>query len=200
MTAVRHLIVEGSSSSVDNGGAGTISYHTLYLPRAIQETDQQCFATDGAVLPQMFARQSSVIAALKDGPNILFIQGGQNDLLTMDPSVWLTDFSAYLATFQAAIASSGKLVRLGVSTHNPRNDITFNAHRAFVDSALRFFPSQGKCDFVVDWAVDQTWGPDSAALNQTLYHDGTHPSQAGQNNMEANYLRPILNSLFDHLT
>ena len=111
------------------------------------------------------------LSASRHGPNILFTQGGQNDLLTMDPSVWLTDFSAYLATFQAAIASSGKLVRFGVSTHNPRNDITFNAHRAVVDPALRLFPSQGKCDFVVDWAVDQTWGADSAALNQTLYPD-----------------------------
>ena len=148
----------------------------------------------------MVARQSSVIAAFKDGQNILFIQGGQNDLLTMDPSVWLTNFSAYLATFQAAIASSGKRVRLGVSTHNPRNDSTFNAQRAIADPALRLFPGQGKCDFVVDWALDQTWGPDSAALNQTLYPDGTHPSQAGQENMEANYFRPILNSLFGPLT
>jgi hypothetical protein len=90
----------------------------------------------------MFARQSSVIAAFKDGPNILFIQGGQNDLLTMDPSVWLAGFSAYLATFQAAIASSGKLVRLGVSTHNPRNDTTFDAHRAIVDPALRLSPAR----------------------------------------------------------
>jgi hypothetical protein len=196
MAAVRHLIVEGSSSSVDNGGAGTISYHTLYLPHAIQETDQKSFATDGAVLADMIARQASVIAAFTDQQNILFIQGGQNDLLTMDPSVWLTSFSAYLASFQAAIASSGKLVKMGVSTHNPRNDAAFNAHRAIADPALRLFPSQGKCDFIVDWAVDPTWGPDSAAQNQALYPDGTHPSQAGQNNMELNYFRPVLNSLF----
>jgi lysophospholipase L1-like esterase len=196
MIAVRHLIVEGSSSSVDNGGAGTISYHTLYLPHAIQKTCQKCFATDGAGLQDMLARQSTVIAAFKDGPNVLFIQGGQNDLLTMDPSAWLEQYSAYLATFQAAIASSGKLIRLGISTHNPRNDVTFNAHRAIADPALRLFPTQGKCDFVVDWAVDPTWGPDSAILNQTLYPDGVHPSQAGQNNMEVNYFRQILNSLF----
>jgi lysophospholipase L1-like esterase len=200
MTAVRHLIVEGSSSSVDNGGAGTVSYHTLYLSNAVQETDQQCFATDGAGLPQMQARQSSVIESFKDGPNILFIQGGQNDLLSIDPSVWLADFSAYLATFRAAIASSGKSVRLGISTHNPRNDITFNAHRAVADAALRLFPKEGKCDFVVDWAADPIWGPDAAAANQTLYPDGTHASQAGQNNMEANYFRLALNSLVIPLT
>jgi hypothetical protein len=193
--AVRHLIVEGSSSSVDNGGAGTISYHTLYLSHAIEETDQQCFATDGAVLSDMRTRQSSVIAAFRDGLNILFIQGGQNDLMTMDASVWLTDFSAYLATFRAAISSSGKVVRLGIATHNPRNDPTFNADRVIADAALRLFPSQGKCDFIVDWAIDPAWGPDAAAANQTLYPDGTHPSQAGQSNMEACYFRPVLNAL-----
>ena len=195
MTTVRHLIVEGSSSSVDNGGAGTTSYHTLYLTHAIQDTDQQCFATDGALLSDMLARQSSVIEALKDGPNILFIQAGQNDLLLTDPSVWLTAFSAYLAKFQEAIRSSGKLVRLGICTHNPRNDINFNTNRAIADQALRLFPSQGKCDFVVDWAADPTWGPDPAAANPALYPDGTHPSQAGQTNMEAKYFRPVLNSL-----
>jgi hypothetical protein len=200
MTVVRHLIVEGSSSSVDDGGAGTISYHTLYLPHAIQQTDQQCFATDGALLSDLVARQSSVIAAFKDGLNILFIQAGRNDLLSTEPSVWLTAFSAYLAEIREAIKSSNRLVRLGICTHNPRNDLTFNANRAIADPALRLFPSQGKCDFVVDWAVDPTWGPDPAAANQTLYPGGIHPSQAGQSNMEANYFRPVLNSLSLPLT
>lgn len=78
MSAVRHLIVEGSSSSVDGGGAGTTSYHTLYLPHAIQETDQKSFASDGAFLPDMVGRQSAVVAAFKDGLNILFIQAGKS--------------------------------------------------------------------------------------------------------------------------
>lgn len=200
MTAVLHLIVEGSSSSVDSGGAGTTSYHTLYLPHAIQETDQQCFATDGAGLSEMLARQSSVIAAFKERPNILFVQAGQNDLVSIDAAAWLSEFSAYLAIFQKAIQSSGKSVRLGICTHNPRNDATFNANRAIADPALRLFPNQGRCDFVVDWAADLTWGPDAAAANQTLYPDGTHTSQAGQGNMEASYFRPVLNSLFPRLT
>src|SRR4051812_9801397 len=38
-------------------------------------------------------------------------------------------------------------------------------------------------------------GPDSAAANQALYPDGTHPSQGGQSNMEADYFRPALISL-----
>jgi lysophospholipase L1-like esterase len=195
MTAVRHLIVEGSSSSVDGGGAGTTSYHTLYLPHAIQETDQQSFASDGALLSDMVGRQSAVIAALGDGLNILFIQAGQNDLRSTSASAWLPAFSDYLAKFQDAIKSSGKLVRLGISTHNPRNETLFNTNRAIADPALRLFPSEGKCDFVVDWAADPTWGPDAAATDQTLYPDGTHPSQAGQSNMEARYFRPVLNSL-----
>lgn len=199
MASVRHLIVEGSSSSVDSGGAGTISYHTLYLPHATQQTVQQCFATDGAGLPEMVARQASVIAALQDGPNVLFVQAGQNDLLTMDPTAWLSSFSDYLDVFRASIASSGKIVKLGISTHNPRNDVQFNAHRAVADQALRLFPDRGKCDFVVDWGVDPTWGTDAAARDQKLYPDGTHPSQEGQSNMEAKYFRPVLSALFDAL-
>jgi hypothetical protein len=57
MTLVRHLIVEGSSSSVDNGGAGTSSYHTLYLSHAIEQTDQHCFASGGALLSDMLGRK-----------------------------------------------------------------------------------------------------------------------------------------------
>jgi len=143
----------------------------------------------------MLARQSSVIAEFRDGPNILFIQAGQNDLVSTDAPAWLTGFSAYLANFREAIETSGKLVLMGICTHNPRNDNAFNASRAITDPVLRLFQSQGKCDFVVDWAADPTWGPDSAVENHTLYPDGTHPSQAGQNNMEAKYFRPILNSL-----
>ena len=195
MTAVRHLIVEGSSSSVDNGGAGTTSYHTLYLPHAIHETDQQCFATDGAGLSDMVARQSSVIAGLKDGINILFVQAGQNDLVSTDAYAWLVAFSSYLDNFRDAIRSSGKLVSLGICTHNPRHNVAFNANRAIADPELRLFPSQGKCDFIVDWAIDPIWSTDASAANQTLYPDGTHPSQMGQGNMEIKYFRPVLNSL-----
>jgi lysophospholipase L1-like esterase len=200
MTLMRHLIVEGSSSSVDNGGAQTLSYHTLYLPHAIQKTDQKCFATDGALLSDMLARQSMVIEAFQDGPSILFIQAGQNDLVSTDAQAWLVAFSAYLAKFKEAIEASGKSVQLGICTHNPRNDTAFNANRAITDPALRLFPGQGKCDFIVDWAIDPTWGLDAAAANQTLYPDGTHPSQAGQNNMETKYFRPVLNSLSLQLT
>ena len=179
---------------------GRTSYHTLYLSHAIEQTDQRCFATDGALLTDMLGRQSSVITAFKDGLNILFIQAGQNDLRSTDASVWLAAFSDYLATFRDAIRRSGQLVKLGISTHNPRNEITFNANRAIADPALRPFPGEGKCDFVVDWAADPAWGPDAAAANQALYPDGTHPSQGGQSNMETNYFRPTLNALFPGLT
>src|SRR5579872_4010590 len=102
MAALRHLIVEGSSSSVDNGGAGTISYHTLYLSHAVQTTDQKSFATDGALLSDMIARQPSVISSFQDVPNILFVQAGQNDLLSTDAATWLAAFSDYLAKFRVA--------------------------------------------------------------------------------------------------
>jgi hypothetical protein len=149
-------------------------------------------------LADMLHRQPSVIAAFKDVPNILFVQAGQNDLRSTEISAWLAAFTHYLATFQDAIKSSGKIVQLGISTHNPRNESLFNSNRAIADGALRRFPSEGRCDFVVDWGADPTWGPDSAAANPALDPDGTHPSQGGQSNMEANYFRPAVNSLFAH--
>jgi len=66
----------------------------------------------------MLARLPRVIEAVKDGPNILFVQAGQNDLVSTDALAWLTAFSAYLATFRDAIEASGKLVRLGICAHN----------------------------------------------------------------------------------
>ncbi|MCK1406789.1 hypothetical protein IVB48_15535 [Bradyrhizobium sp. 76] len=125
-----------------------------------------------------------------------FVQAGQNDLRSTDASAWLAAFVGYLANFQEAIKSSRKIVQLGISTHNARKETIFNVNRAAADAALRRFPGEGKCDFVVDWAADPTWGPDFAAANQALYPDGAHPSQGGQSNMEANYFRPTLNSLF----
>ena len=98
-----------------------------------------CFASDGALLSDMLGRQSSVIAAFKDGLNILFIQAGQNDLRSTDASVWLAAFSDYLATFRDAIRRSGQLVKLGISTHNPRNEITFNANRVLPIQLCGFF-------------------------------------------------------------
>src|SRR3954469_19637532 len=139
MPLMRHLIVEGSSSSVDNGGGRRISYHTLYLPNAVHETSQQCFATDGALLADMLGRQPSVIAAFKDVPNILFVQAGQNDLRSTDASAWLAAFAGYLATFQDAIKSSRKIVQLGISTHNPRNEGLFNVNRATADGGCDVF-------------------------------------------------------------
>jgi hypothetical protein len=136
------------------------------------------------------------------GITFLFIQGGQNDFVTdaayaSNTSGWLTDFDFYLATFSRAISDDSKLknrVKLGIGTHNPKADTLHNSNRNVIDPVLRTWPSLGKCDFVVDWGSDPTWGPDAAGFNSALYPDGIHPSQAGQNNMEALYFRPKLNS------
>jgi lysophospholipase L1-like esterase len=204
MTTYRHMVIDGSSSSVDGGGAGTTSYHTTYISHAIATTDQINFATDGAILADLISRQSSVIAALSStvGTTFLFIQGGQNDFIAgaayaSNPSGWLTDFDSYLETFRSAISGDANLknrVKLGIATHNPRADKLHNSNRNVVDPVLLTWPRSGKCDFVVDWASDTKYGSDTAGFNASLYQDGIHPTQAGQNNMEALYFRPTLNS------
>ena len=168
MPLMRHLIVEGSSSSVDNGGARTYRITPSTSQTLSTRLVSNALRRMVPLLADMLGRQSSVIAAFKDVPNILFVQAGQNDLRSTDASAWLAAFAGYLATFQDAIKSSGKIVQLGISTHNPRNESLFNVNRAIADGALRRFPSEGKCDFVVDWAADPTWGPDSAAANASF--------------------------------
>ena len=64
-----------------------------------------------------------------------------------------------------------------------------------VSEPLRALVTGGNADFLIDWAADPTFGQDADVGDITKYPDGTHPSQANQNNMEALYYRPSLNAL-----
>ena len=57
-----------------------------------------------------------------------------------DASCGLPLFMTIWLHFGMRFRCSGQLVKLGISTHNPRNEITFNVNRAIADTALRLFP------------------------------------------------------------
>jgi hypothetical protein len=61
-----------------------------------------------------------------------------------------------------------------------------------VNAAIRALVTSGKADFLVDWAMDPTYSQDADVTDTAKYPDGTHPSQANQNNMEALYYRLAL--------
>jgi lysophospholipase L1-like esterase len=136
----------------------------------------------------------SVIEKFAAAPalNILTLQLGQNDFIATGPYAnnvagWVTDVRALLATYRTGAGS--KLLKIGLTTQNPRNDATFLGTRAAVNTAIRALVTGGNADFLIDWAVDLTYGQDADVSDAAKYPDGTHPSQANQNNMEALYYR-----------
>jgi GDSL-like lipase/acylhydrolase family protein len=202
----RTLLIDGSSTSSSNGGIvqpPVTPYHVVYMSDPNDVNRPTChinFATGGETLSIIMGRAASVIAKFSAAPtlNILTLQLGQNDFIAGGPFAnnvagWVTDVQTLLATYRTGAAS--KLLKIGLTTQNPRNDATFLGTRAAVNTAIRALVTGGNADFLIDWAADPTYGQDADVTDTIKYADGKHPSQANQNNMEALYYRPALNTL-----
>jgi lysophospholipase L1-like esterase len=203
----RILLIEGSSTSSPDGGIaqppGPVTpYHVIYMcdtSALNRPTSYINFATGGETLSTISGRTARVLAAFAPPPvlNVLSLQLGQNDFVsTTGPYAnnvpgWVTDVQALLATYRTG--AGGNLLKIGLTTQNPRSDATFLGTRAAVNTAIRELVKCGNADFLIDWAVDPTYGQDADVSDATKYPDGTHPSQANQNNMEALYYKPALN-------
>lgn len=197
------LLIDGSSTSSPNGGIEqppVTPYHTIYMSDVSvvdRPTSHINFASGGDTLSTICGRAASVIAKFSAAPalNILTLQLGQNDFITDGPyanmvAEWVSDVQSLLASYRAGAGSN--LLKIGLTTQNPRNDGVFLGTRAPVNSAIRTLVVSGHADFLIDWAVDPTYGQDADVNDPTKYPDGVHPSQANQNNMEALYYRPAL--------
>ena len=202
----RTLLIEGSSTSSPNGGLAqspVTPYHAVYMSDPCDVNRPTChvnFATGGETLTTISGRTANVIEEFAVAPalNILTLQLGQNDFIATGPYAnnvagWVADVRTLLATYRTGAGS--KLLKIGLTTQNPRNDATFLGTRAAVNTAIRALVADGNADFLIDWAVDPIYGQDADVSNTTKYPDGVHPSQANQNNMEALYYRPALNVL-----
>jgi lysophospholipase L1-like esterase len=197
----RTLLIDGSSTSSPDGGIvqpPVTPYHVIYMSDPCdvnRPTGHINFATGGETLSTISGRAASVIAKFFAAPalNVLTLQLGQNDFITGGPYAnkvagWVTDVQALLATYRTGAGS--KLLKIGLTTQNPRNDATFLGTRAAVNTAIRALVADGNADFLIDWAVDPIYGQDADVSDITKYPDGVHPSQANQNNMEALYIGP----------
>jgi lysophospholipase L1-like esterase len=200
----RTLLVEGSSTSSPDGGLSqtpVTPYHVVYMSDLaainppISHTN---FATGGETLADISKRVAKVITAFAVPPtlNVLTLQLGQNDFVADGPYAnnvarWIADVETLIASYRGA----GN-VKIGLTTQNPRNDPTFLGTRPAVNAAIRALVTSGKADFLVDWAIDPTYSQDADVTDTAKYPDGTHPSQANQNNMEALYYRLALDGLY----
>ena len=199
----KNLLIDGSSTSSPDGGIvqpPVTPYHEIYMcdmSAVNRPTSHTNFAEGGETLITISGRTAKVIAAFAPAPelNILTLQLGQNDFVTGGPYAnnvagWVTDVQALLATYRTGAESN--LLKIGLTTQNPRNDSTFLGTRAAVNTAIRGLVRGGNVDFLIDWAIDPTYGQDTDVSDAAKYPDGVHPSQANQNNMEALYYRPAL--------
>jgi lysophospholipase L1-like esterase len=203
---LRTLLVEGSSTSSPDGGLSqtpVTPYHVIYMsdPAAINTPISRTnFATGGETLADISKRVANVITAFAAPPtlNVLTLQLGQNDFIGGGPYAnnvagWVVDVETLIASYRGA---GNNLMKIGLTTQNPRNDPTFLGTRSAVNAAIRALVTNGKADFLVDWAIDPTYSQDADVTDPAKYPDGTHPSQANQNNMEALYYRSALNGLY----
>jgi lysophospholipase L1-like esterase len=202
----RVLQIDGSSTSSPDGGlpqAPVTPYHVIYMSDACainRPTSHVNFATGGETLSVIGGRAASLIAQFATPPvlNVLTLQLGQNDFIAGGPyankvAAWVTDVEALLAAYRTGAGS--RLLKIGLTTQNPRNDATFLGTRAAVNTAIRALVTNGNADFLIDWALDPTYAQDADVDDATKYPDGVHPSQTNQDNMEALYYRPALNAL-----
>lgn len=133
-------------------------------------------------------------------PAVVTVLIGTNDLGGAESAqAWLDSLWSYVA----AVKASGAKVIVGTvlplyNAANASYTATHNSRRAVVNVAIRAAVGT-RIDGVADFAADPSMGPDSAARDPSLYHDGTHPSDAtivgggldGQSRLAAIYA-PVL--------
>ena len=164
------LASEGDSISYTWGGNHTGMYAGLR-----KDSLTHCgLAVGGSGLNTMSSRSDGVINC---NPKVLTVLIGANDLWDASSAdAYLTNLFAYTDKFRA------RGIKVAVGTilpqyiaSNPTYNTVFNARRADVNKGIRAAVG-GRIDAVIDFASDPTMGPDEAARNTSLYHDGVHPT------------------------
>ena len=152
---LRTLLIEGSSTSSPDGGlpqTPVTPYHVIYMSDA-QVTDRPTshvdFAQGGEALSDISKRAATVIAAFAAPPtlNVLTLQLGQNDFIGTGPyannvAAWVADVETLLASYRTGAGSN--VLKIGLTTQNPRNDPTFLETRPAVNAAIRALVTNGK--------------------------------------------------------
>jgi hypothetical protein len=142
------------------------------------------------VLSDISGRAAIVITDFSDAPalNILTLQLGQNDFIATGPYVndvarWVTDVQTLLVSYRTG--AGGTLLKIGLTTQNPRNDATFLGTRTAVNNAILGLVKDGYADFLVEGGGPDVWarrrrqrphqisGRHSPVSGQPKQHGGT---------------------------
>jgi hypothetical protein len=170
------LVAEGDS--ITAGYLGLVSYaRTASLDFENSRYAIQAVSGDG--LDSLVARAANTDSyySAENTHNVLTVLIGRNDFNT---GITEAEFVADLKTYCSARRSAG--FQLVICTLLPSGaNLAFNPWRDEVNQMIR--DDDSFYDAICDFANDPTMGPDSAGLEPTLYFDGNHPSQVGQNNL-----------------
>lgn len=188
------LASEGDSISYTWGGNHTGIYAGLR-----KDALTHCgLAVGGSGINSMNGRTDGVINC---NPQVLTVLIGANDLWDASSAdAYLNNLFAYTDKFR----SRGIKVAVGTIlpqyiASNPVYNPIFNARRAEVNRGIRA-AAGSRIDAVIDFAADPVMGPDEAAKNTSLYHDGVHPTDGcgvgcgGQGKLAAIYT-PVVDQL-----
>jgi outer membrane biosynthesis protein TonB len=163
------VAVEGDSQGVHGSGMWT-----GLMQKARPQYTYCWLAVGGSDITRVESRVSGVTTC---NPEVVLLRLGANDMMAAD---WLTRVFAYTAKLKAQGRKVGMFTVL--PQYNPTAErlcncpysANFNTRRrTVVNPAIK--AEVGKSiDYVIDVAADPLIGPDEAAKDTTLYHDGLH--------------------------
>lgn len=193
----RILLAEGDSITWGTNTTNVIGYPGRFAVNSNPIANGVNRAVPGSTLANIISRASAddaVIPGNKNGRTFIYtLLIGRNDLVGYSGGA--TQYAADVASFLAARKAAGwdKVV---LCTVLPSTVANFNTQRNLLNAIYTGagWATAHNIDAICDFAADATMGPDSAASNATLYGDGTHPTDTGQNNLEVIY-RAVINAL-----
>lgn len=185
---------EGDSISVSWGG----NYTGIYANS--RPKIRHCPLASGGGIDAIAARADKVFAC---NPKVLTILVGAHGLAERaGASYFLRRLFAYTDGLRA------RRIKVAVATilpeyhpQNPTYDLIFSKRRNEANAAIRAAVGT-HIDAVIDFAADPVMGPDSAAKDVSLYHDGTHPTDGcgigcgGQGRLASIYT-PVVDRLLE---
>jgi len=193
-TAKRFYAAEGDSITFGTNVPQGSSYPCLYGANASPSVYGVVSGISGSTLATMSARGAALDAQLptvKTGMTFLLsVLIGRNDISGYSGGA--TQYAIDLATYCDARRAAGWKVVL--CTVLPSTAAGVNTQRAILNPILVGWGAGLHYDALCDFAADATMGTDAAGANTSLYGDGTHPTAAGQINLEA-IIRPVINAL-----
>jgi hypothetical protein len=192
----RFLVAEGDSITFGSGSAGG-GYANLFGVNSNPTVNGRVYAVANSTLngylpvSGRLSLARGMVPAQKNGRLYIYsLLIGRNELVGYPGGV--AAYAAAVTAYLATVKASG-FDRVVLATLLPSTLTGFNVARNALNAIYTApgWAAANGIDAICDFAADATMGADAAASDAALYPDGTHPSTAGQTNLEAIYRATI---------